>query len=289
MRPDANQIALRAIRSILASARPFDLTVNGRAVSTSVAIGPPAVWPPIEGLDANVDAPWPSEVVVTASWEGGQTVLSVRCDYWKTKGKYRHLLGLRVGRKNRPGEVVWITVPRHLRDARDGYTAPVHGSVSTVKRKKEGNADRARVVNEALRSLLRSSGLPIASASRTEICRVLVPSGDIEPAPEVAYRRLVHLALLKVDFFDHRERPADEGQPLVDVKSYLGEDAPAFDELDDDLADMGEEDEDEDDDERGAAARSIAPTSERGYWAGGIDWGGASQREQFVSGKYWQL
>src|SRR5689334_3838703 len=131
MRPDANQIALKAVRAILTSAAPFHLVVNGRAVSCAVARST-SPWPQIEGLDPNTDWPWPNEVVVTCSWEGGQTVLSVDCDYWKTKGRYRHLLGLRVHRKTRPGEVVWITVPRHFRESRDGYTAPLHGSVSTV-------------------------------------------------------------------------------------------------------------------------------------------------------------
>lgn len=41
------------------------------------------------------------------------------------------------------------------------------------------------------------------------------------PSPETAFRHLVHLALLKLDFMDRGERAAARGKPLVDLRRYL--------------------------------------------------------------------
>jgi hypothetical protein len=282
MRSDANQIALKAIRAVLGSAQPFELTVGGRQVRCSVARGTSPDWPAVEGLNPESDGPWPPEITVECVWETGRATTTVGCDYWKTTGKYRHLLGLRVRLKDRPRELVWVTVPRYIRNAEDGYSAPIRGAISTVKRKVDGKSERSRVVNDALRELLRASGLPMASASSAEICRIVVPGGEIEPSAEVALRRLIHLALLKLDFLDRGKRPAHEGQPLIDVLAHLGEDEAGFEEFDD-LED--EEEGDEADESQTATAKA----AKRDYWAGGIRWGAESRRDEFVKQRYWQL
>jgi hypothetical protein len=280
MRSDANQIALKAIRGILGSARPFELSIEGKTVACSAAHGAATTWPAIEGFSAATDGPWPADVTVECVWDGGRTTLVVGCDYWKTKGKYRHLLGLKVVLKKRPGELVWITVPRHLRDAGDGYSVPVQGAISTFKRKTDGG-ERSKAVNYALRELLRGSGLPMVSASSAEICRVMVPDGTLEPSGEVGFRRLVHLALLKLDFLDRGERPEDEGARLIDVVQRLGEDAAQLDLADD----LDDETHDEDSDEEDLTNQPRA----RNYWAGGIVWGNDNRRDAFLAGRYWQL
>ena len=89
MRPDANQIALKAIRAILDSAQPFELTVDEKHVRCAVARGGVPGWPPIEGLSKDVDGPWPAQVTVECVWDGGRTTLLVDCEYWKTKRAYR--------------------------------------------------------------------------------------------------------------------------------------------------------------------------------------------------------
>lgn len=277
MRADANQIALKAIRSILGSARPFELSIEGKNVVCSVAHGAETAWPAIEGFNPAVDGSWPADVNVECVWEGGRTTFVVGCDYWKTTGRYHHLLGLRVRLKKRQRELVWITVPRYLRDAADGYAAPVQGAVSTVKRKTDGG-ESSKAVNYALRELLRASGLPMVSASSAEICRVMVPDGTVEPAGDVAFRRLVHLALLKLDFLDRGERPAEEGLRLIDPVQRLGEDAVQLEPQED-----GDDEPDDADEEPTTQHRA------RGYWAGGIAWGGNNRRDDFVAGQYWQL
>jgi len=277
MRSDANHIALKAIRDILGSARPFELSIEGKNVVCSVAHGDAIAWPAIEGFNGAADGPWPADVNVECVWDGGRTTFVVGCDYWKTTGRYRHLLGLRVRLKKRQRELVWITVPRYLRDAADGYAAPLQGAVSTVKRKTDGG-ERSKAVNYALRELLRGSGLPMVSASSAEICRVMVPDGTVEPGGDVAFRRLVHLALLKLDFLDRGERPAEEGVRLIDPVQRLGEDAAQLD--------LPEEDADEPED---ADDEQTTQHRARNYWAGGIAWGGNNRRDDFLAGRYWQL
>ena len=146
MRPDTGHISLRVVRSILTGAHPFELDIEGQRIRCSVAPGATPSWPAIEGLTEASDGPWPADVDVTCAWEGGQCTVTIGCDYWKTKGKYRHWLGLRVRLKGRPRELVWITVPRYIRDAEDGYLAQLRGNISTVKRKVEGGNERARAV-----------------------------------------------------------------------------------------------------------------------------------------------
>jgi hypothetical protein len=219
MRADANQISMKAIRSILAGAHPFELDVEGTKVTCAVRPGIAIAWPDIEGLNESSDGPWPTEVNVDCGWDGGRCTVIVGCDYWKTSQKYRHWLGLRVRLKGRPRELVWITVPRYIQGAEDGYSAQLRGNIAVVKRKVD--ADGARVVNDALREILRASGLPMASASSAEIAKVLVPSAAVEPGADVAFRRLVHLALLKLDFLDRGSDASDRGKPLIDIVEVL--------------------------------------------------------------------
>ncbi|HXK18143.1 MAG TPA: AAA family ATPase, partial [Polyangiaceae bacterium] len=188
-------------------------------------------------------------------------------------------LGLRVRLKGRARELVWVTVPRYIRDAEDGYSAQLRGNISSFKRKVDGSNEQARAVNDVLRELLRSSGLPMASASNAEICKVTVPSGTIEPSADVAFRRLVHLALLKLDFLDRGEDSSDRGKPLVDVAEKLGDDAGQLALLED----SGDEDDEAEEEPE------HADTAGRGHWAGGIAWGGESKRDEFVNNRYWQL
>jgi hypothetical protein len=272
MRADSNSIGLLAIRNILSGARPFELDVQGTHVRCAVASGAPRSWQDLEGLSAESDGPWPAEVNVDCAWEGGQALLVVSCDYWKTKGRYRHLVGLRVRLRNRPRELVWITVPPHIQRVEDGYTVAVPGNVALAKRRTELSLDRSRAYNEALREVLRSSGLPLLTPSSAEICKIAVPTGTIEPSPELAFRRLVHLALLKIEFFDAGAKAADRGRPLIQLPPELQQTANAPEPVD------GELPEDEDDQER-----------PRHYWAGGVAQLGESLRDEFVRGRYWQV
>jgi hypothetical protein len=277
MRIDANKIALRAARNVLAPVRPFELQIAGTSVTCVTTAGAQPPWPRIEGFRETEDGPWPTPVIVDARWEGGRASLLVDCWYWQTSGRYRHLVGFRVRIRERPQELVWITLPTLIGDAEDEAVVQIRGNISSVKRKKDGSRTSSERMNETLKGLLQASGLPLASAAMAEVGKIKIPGAEIEPSPETALHRLVHLALLKLDFLDRGERARARGRALIDVEKLLGSDVALPSAEEDD-----EEGPDEDDNERSAEPG-------RRYWAGGFLWSGTSQLQAFLEGRYWQL
>lgn len=222
-RADANRIALRAVRSILDAARPTRLTVEGTAVNVEVERLPAAPWPPyrLEGLDEAADGPLPRAVRAACSWEGGSTTLLLSASWWRTKGRYRHLMGLRAGVVSTGQEIVWTTVALPLRDQEDGHTVPVPTSFSPFKRKDE---DPERVLREhtyPLKAAVDRSGLPLLSPYRLEAFAIRLPDGAVLPSPEEAFARVVHLALLKLPFFVRGDQEGIEGRPPFDVSKLI--------------------------------------------------------------------
>lgn len=72
MRTDGNKIALRALRSLLGGAKPFEVVVGETKVACSLTATPAAPWPQgAGGIDEASDGPWPSGVAVDCRWEGG--------------------------------------------------------------------------------------------------------------------------------------------------------------------------------------------------------------------------
>ncbi|MCA9679860.1 MAG: AAA family ATPase, partial [Myxococcales bacterium] len=143
----------------------------------------------------------------------------------------------------------------------------------TAKRKLDTDPERGQRVNLAMRDILKESGLPVLSASTAELCEIEVPSAEFTPPPEVTFRRLIHIALLKLDFVDRR-RAAERGTPLIDVTRWSITTGAAASE--DDAGDDGEVHEG---DEEGAPARR--------YWAGGFT--DASRLERFIAENFWKI
>ena len=90
MRTDANKISLRALRSLLAGARPFELEVAGKPVRCS-SPRPAVPWPAmVVGVSHAEDGPeWPAGVNVECTWPEGRCVLEVEVFHW-TAGRYLH-------------------------------------------------------------------------------------------------------------------------------------------------------------------------------------------------------
>jgi hypothetical protein len=279
VRADANKIAFRAIRSIVAPVAPFELEVAGTAVTchTMAAQQPP--WPQIQGFDEASDGPWPKPIIVQCTWEGGRCDLHVECWYWQTKGRYRHLVGLRVRLRDRFQELVWITGAPPIGDSPDGSTAQLRGTIASVKRKKKPSPVTSESVNRLLRELVGTSQLPLATASTVEIGKIKVPSAEIEPSPETALHRLIHLALYKLDVLDRGEKAKERGRPLIDVAMRLGGEVPvpAGD-------DEVEADDDQDPEEEEEGLGRPGPR----YWAGGFLWKQGSRLEQFLREGFWE-
>lgn len=268
MREDANKIALRVARAVLDGARPLELDVAGVRVKCEVTRAGKA-WPNyhVKGLDRDADGPWPADVKVACTWEGGSCNLEVAADYWRTNGPYRHHVALRVDLVDSGQGLVWTTLPRGIGDREDGEKVSADAWAWLVKRKTDSTNDLARRMSVVLRSLVKESGLPLISDSRVQAFEYVIPDATVLPSPEAAFRHLVHLALLKLDFLDRGENAEKRGKPLVPVDTLLAD------------VSGGEADEVQLDDENGA----------RGYWAAGFQWGTSSKREEFIEGNYWQI
>jgi hypothetical protein len=141
-----------------------------------------------------------------------------------------------------------------------------------VKRKSNADGKLSKRMSAVLRDLVQASGLPLLSKSRVQAFEYVLPDPSILPGPEVAFRHLVHLALLKLDFLDRGERAAERGKPLVPVEALL--------------AGVGEEEVEDDEPD---PAGSEPDGSVRRYWAGGFQWGSGSKLDEFVRENYWQI
>ena len=202
-RPDANRIALRALRRLLDGAAPLKLTVEGTSIDVQVERLPSPPWPAraLEGLDENTDGPLPRAVRARCTWSGGSTEILLRVSWWQTRTAYRHLVGLRCSVASSDQEIGWTSVGLFLKRAADGSAVPMPMSFSAIKRRDEDAEDVLERQSYPLKAAVDRSGLPLVSPWRAEVCSIRLPSGDVLPSPEEAFRRTIHLCLLKLPFF----------------------------------------------------------------------------------------
>lgn len=112
-RPDANQIALKAVRAILDAAKNCTLKVAGKEVAVTVT-PQDAKWPePLPGLDEHKDGGWPHSQLVVCTWEGGSVEFHLEASYWSSKhkrycGQVGLLLRYTLPNKSKQ-QVVWCT------------------------------------------------------------------------------------------------------------------------------------------------------------------------------------
>lgn len=274
MRADANRIGLRAVRAILNAARSIDSEIAGKRVTVTVARGEAVPWPAdgVRGLDPALDGSWPAPVDLDCTWAGGHCVLRADCGHWPS-GRYQHQVGLRVRFRDRARELVWITVPAAVGDVEDGGSVKLRASIATSKRKQAAALDRNKKLGIAMRDLVAEAGLPLSSGSTVEICEVVLPDAQVLPSPELAFQRLVHVALLKLEFLDRGHRSKERGEPLLDLKRWGIETSVM-------KAAADEPDEEEEADEGD-------PQGPRRYWAGGF--GEQTRLQDFVKGQHWKI
>lgn len=217
-RPDANRLALRAVRAILDAAAAMQLTVEGTPIDIQVERLPAPPWPPggLLGLDEAADGPMPRAVRLKCSWPAGHTELLLGVKWWQTNTAYRHLVGVRTAVASTNQEIGWITVALALREGHDGESIQVGTSFSPFKRK-EQDAEAASNQKAQLKAAVHRSGLPRISPWWVEAFQVKLPGGEVLPSPEEALRRLVHIALLKLPFFVREDQGGIKGEPPFDI------------------------------------------------------------------------
>ena len=249
MRTDANEIALRAMRAILGAAgETFDLHIDGTKIPCTTTRRPEQLWPArgIKQVPPPADGRWPAAVEVTCAWEGGKGVLLFKAA--PGTGKYPQDIGAQVRLADRSQTLVWANLRSPILPLEDGDQAHIELSLSLSKRKKTVPPPVAGRLNSELRTLLSKSRLPIISAATAEGCVIDIPSGNVLPSPEEAFRRFIHVALLKLDFIDLDERAKARGKPLVDVTKWgVDKKTIAADAEDADESESAEEPSDEDD------------------------------------------
>ncbi len=249
---------LRAIRGVLDGATAVSLKIREKNVECSLQRKAQQAWPrDLADLDPSTDGPWPSAVEFLCKWDGGQCTLTLSAELGS--GRYANEVSLRAGIPNQ--HLVWINVCRSIGDAADGTTVKPEAWVILTKRD-----DLVTRMAHAMRTIVAEADLPLGTQSKMLPCDIEVPAGGVLPSGEVAARRILHLALIKLDFMSRGERAKARGLPLIDVESLIGAVPDAVDEED--------------------------PEGEprpRRYWAGGFRWGDASKLDEFIAGAFWQL
>ncbi len=267
MRPDANQIALRAIRNLLGGAKPFEIQIGETAVSCGMTSVRPDEWPSsVAGLAEAADGPWPGAIDVTCRWERGRCTLRVAPFYWES-GVYLHDLCVSV-RTDQGREVIFVNVSNELEDAEDGKAVTLGVRFYITKRRSHVSDEIVTALNAGLREMLVESQLPILGKNTADLCEVEIPGGGLLPSAEAVFRRLIHLALLKLDFIDRR-RTSDRGAPLVDVARWLTSAQVQ-------TARVVEEEPNESEE-----------ATERGYWAGGFK--EQARLQEFIANQQWRM
>lgn len=249
----ANQVALDVVRRILAAAHSFQVEVAGTRVAVTLVRQESVAWPkPIPGLDASVVGPWPRRALLRAEWDGGHAEFEVLALAGSGRREARVVLAIRILPKRRPLGFLNVGVAL-LRSDEAEVRVPLWFNLKS-------DSDRS-TTNQKLTELVSDSGLPMLHEQAIELFAVRVEDGAVLPTPELAFERLVHVNLIKLDFFSRGASAAARGRPLVDVAA-LG------------IADEPEEEEDDEEEE------------ERRYWVGGAH--DPSEVARFVEGQFWQ-
>ncbi len=218
IRPDANRIALRASRAILAAAHDFSFELAGTPITVKCAPQPSPKWPrPLQGLDEAADAPWPTPVSIEASWSGGSSRLVALCDYWRRTDEWGHAVGLRVSIAESRRELLWVTLMFYLAAAADGASVPMRGNVALARPFDEEDVESFTAHGVALRQTLSTTKIPMLTLAQAHLCSVAVPSGEVTPDPATAFERAVMVGIAKHAWFERRDHVGFTGRPFAEV------------------------------------------------------------------------
>ncbi len=217
MRADANEIALRAVRSILDAAKQFEVEIEGAKVTCTPTPAKQDPWPApaVRGLPAAGE--WPRAVDVNCQWNGGSCVLRFEATVARG-GRYDQDVAAVVRIKDRPQQqVVWKNLGTPIGKLAEDGSLRVKLDLSC---RKPIAADMSTRITEAEKELLAKSDVPTFGGSGAEGCIIDIPSGAVTPTPAEAFRRFLYVALMKLDFIDLDERAKERGKPLIDITKW---------------------------------------------------------------------
>ena len=215
-RPDANRIALRAIRAILEAANDFDVSLAGTDIQVHVTKQDVPEWPrAMAGLDELEDGPWPAPVRIHCRWSDGSTELLAKANTWVRHASYGDCCGISIREGNQ--ELLWITVALAIKQHPNGSRVSVPASV-TLFRKREPLGTDSDAGSRAMTRVLRDAGLEFPTPRQVRAFEIDVPAGSVAPSADEAFRRLVTIALAKQPFLTEAPNNA-----LFDAKAMAAQ------------------------------------------------------------------
>jgi 5-methylcytosine-specific restriction protein B len=224
IRLDANRIALRAAKSILAAAHEFDFELAGKVIAVKCTAQPQPAWKVTEGLDEAADGPWPASITLVMTWEGGGSRLQMACETWSRNPQDRNAVSLSVSIPSTRRQVLWVTLAHALRNAEDGRAVAIGASAAPSKLE-EGEASATHAgFADALREVIRGAKIPFRTRSYAQLGEVEIPSGSVTPNARTAFERAVVVAVAKHPWFERRERVGFTGLPFVVVPFVSADD-----------------------------------------------------------------
>jgi hypothetical protein len=211
-RADANQLAFALVRDILEAARPLTLQIGGTTVNVTVSRDAPAPWPERALAGVTPVQTLPPSVRADCTWPGGKVTLTADLS-WETIPKYADNVCLAIYAGGRC--LLWCNVRAAIDRAGDAPRATIHAWAAVIKR--GAAAAEQPEINQALRKLVASAGLPLAPKSESKIvlADVDLARAQVVDGAAAAFERAMLLALLKLDFVARRGL-AKRGAPIVD-------------------------------------------------------------------------
>jgi energy-coupling factor transporter ATP-binding protein EcfA2 len=210
----ANRIALKALRSVLEAAHPFEASVAGAAIRVTARMQDVA-WPhgPHE-LDETTDGPWPKTALLDCAWQTGRVALEARAMFWRGSGRYKGHLGLQVVTTPLNREVMWTSVTQRILSSDPAHAVTIPVSLTLFAR--EGEKDTERLMHTLIQQT-RELGLEPQARTRFRLFDIWPAKALLEPPPPEAFERVVKASLVKLPYVVRGEDSDVEGKLFVDI------------------------------------------------------------------------
>jgi len=214
----ANRIALNFVRNILDAAEKHSVSINGHRIEIEVQRLPTMPWPSdAPQLEETLDGPWPQPVLLNCIWATGKVQIVLSAEL--AAGKYQGLVSIHLGVYRVYRQLIWINIAGLLKNDA-GSEVPVrafYALLSRIPGDQEEKRQRALRATR-IREIVQSSGLPLGQGQNIDLGLIHLPEGNATLAPAVAFRRLTHLALLKLPFLLKEQADAVDGEVYLNPK-----------------------------------------------------------------------
>lgn len=180
VRPDANWVALNAIRAILDAAESFEVSIEGVTVKIDAYRNPVESWPvDTWGIEEEQDGPWPQSVLLDCSWHGGKT--QIVASAVRATGIHRGLVSILLVARRTSQQLLWINVAACLREDAE-KEVPLVAWFSLATRIPDNPKEKLRRNNRvlAVKALVKRSSLTGVFDSSMDAFTITISGGAVE-------------------------------------------------------------------------------------------------------------